>query len=187
MDEPGNYDLILGCDGVYTTSAKKLEVLFINIIVATPTTALKATDPMDLVITVAGIPTDLCATVSDFSVYLEKDGNGHIIRMKPSNCVYANAVHTITVHFPGGPVGAYTLNVFHALYGLVAMKTAKLRIGPTVTGMDPISGSLYGGTLITIAGENFEASDSIKFQNSPCAIQSFKSTEIKCLTPVSPI
>jgi len=64
-----------------------------------------------------------------------------------------------------------------------------LTIGSTISSMSPSSGSVYGGSLLTIKGNNFgtTATDnpvSIVYNGAldavPCYVQSTTETEIKC-------
>ena len=55
--------------------------------------------------------------------------------------------------------------------------------GPTITGISPASGSVTGGTSVTITGTNMEATTGIEFDTAPA--ESFRCTPTSC-TAVSP-
>jgi hypothetical protein len=54
---------------------------------------------------------------------------------------------------------------------------------PTITGVSPASGSVAGGTSVTITGTNFAATVSVTFGGTAAAIISRTSTQIVCNTP----
>ena len=61
-------------------------------------------------------------------------------------------------------------------------------IVPTVTGISPASGSLAGGTEVTISGSGLKALDEmvkVMIGSAYCDIVSVSATEIKCNTPAA--
>lgn len=81
------------------------------------------------------------------------------------------------------------MNIRHKEFGLVETVGITLTVGSNVTSISPQSGSIYGGTLITITGTNFGK----EFTDNPvqistlgavgsvdCFLQSISETEIKC-------
>jgi hypothetical protein len=65
---------------------------------------------------------------------------------------------TITVKFNGAPIAQYTFEIYSnspSAYGLLDTTAISFQTSSTVTGFTPTSGSILGGTLITITGTNF--------------------------------
>lgn len=65
---------------------------------------------------------------------------------------------TITVKFNGAPVAQYTFEILStspSAYGLLDTTAISFQTSSTVTAISPTSGSILGGTLITITGTNF--------------------------------
>jgi len=66
---------------------------------------------------------------------------------------------SFTVKFNGAPVGDYTFDVTStspSKYGKLAFPSAfTFKTSSTITGISPTSGSVFGGTLLTITGTNF--------------------------------
>ena len=65
---------------------------------------------------------------------------------------------TIKALFGGAPSGMYTLNIRHSgpnQEGLIDAASLPFTVGANVTNVSPKTGSIYGGTLLTITGTNF--------------------------------
>jgi hypothetical protein len=62
---------------------------------------------------------------------------------------------TIVCKFGGAHSDDYSIEIRHTTYGLVDMDAHTLTVGSSVTSISPIVGSVYGGTLLTINGNNF--------------------------------
>jgi hypothetical protein len=62
---------------------------------------------------------------------------------------------TLRVMFGGALSGTYNVEIRHATYGLLNTSTMTLVVRSEVTSVSPLTGSIYGGTLLTIAGTNF--------------------------------
>ena len=60
-----------------------------------------------------------------------------------------------TVIFGGGHSGQYQISVRHREYGLVGTEFLILDVSASVIEFSPRTGSIYGGTLLTITGNNF--------------------------------
>ena len=58
---------------------------------------------------------------------------------------------------------------------------------PTVSGISPNSGSVDGGTIVTISGSNFRSGAMVRFGSFPAlSVQVANSTQIQAVTPVEP-
>jgi hypothetical protein len=71
-----------------------------------------------------------------------------------------NANKKFTVKFNGAPAGTYTFAVISSSvskYGRIGTTGIILKTSSTITGVSPTSGSVYGGTLLTITGTNFSS------------------------------
>ena len=99
----------------------------------------------------------------------------------------------ITAGISGGLPGLFEVNVIKTGFGnAIANPTSANNFAyeVLVTGVSPSSGSIGGGTLITITGKNFvpDALDTMvtigNELNQLCTIESISETEIKCRTPL---
>lgn len=66
-----------------------------------------------------------------------------------------DALKQFTVMFGGAYSGLYQISIRHREYGLVGTDNLILDVSSSVTEFYPRTGSIYGGTLITITGNNF--------------------------------
>ena len=91
--------------------------------------------------------------------------------------------------FGGAYSGNYIVHVRHAQDGLISTAGTPFVVGSTVTSVSPMSGSIYGGTLLTIQGTNFGnvATDnpvSIVYNGAlgatPCFVQTTSVNQITC-------
>jgi len=100
-----------------------------------------------------------------------------------------DSTKTITCMFGGAWSGLYQISIRHKAFGLLDTNGLILTVGSNVTSISPSSGSIYGGTLVTITGTNFGK----EFTDNPvqistlgavgsanCYLQSISATEIKC-------
>ena len=62
---------------------------------------------------------------------------------------------TMDVMFGGAHSGKYDLKIRHNEFGLIKTTRLLLNVESTVTSVTPKSGSIKGGTLLTITGTNF--------------------------------
>jgi hypothetical protein len=61
----------------------------------------------------------------------------------------------LTVMFGGAWSGDYQINIRHSQYGLLDTTALRFTVGANVTSISPSTGSIHGGTLVTITGTNF--------------------------------
>jgi len=92
---------------------------------------------------------------------------------------------TITVKFNGAPPNSYYIDVTSAKYGKLSATSLDFRTSSTITSYTPMSGSVLGGTLMTITGTNFSPDPTemaVKVGDSYCHIESINQagTEITC-------
>jgi hypothetical protein len=91
---------------------------------------------------------------ADFSVNMTNITNPDYSR--PCNVLEVDdAAKTITVMFGGAWSGEYRVDIRHSAFGLVDTSGTTFTVGSTVTAITPVTGSMYGGTLLTITGTNF--------------------------------
>ncbi|XP_043922184.1 fibrocystin-L [Protopterus annectens] len=82
-----------------------------------------------------------------------------------------------------GP-GTVTINIPHLGWSeRTAIATFNFTYQMNITGMSPLSGSLTGGTLLTITGYGFSQSSEVLVGNKSCAIIQVNMNEIDCITP----
>jgi len=100
-----------------------------------------------------------------------------------------DATKTLSCMFGGAWTGQYSMSVRHSVFGLLDTSAIELTVGSNVTSVSPTSGSIYGGTLLTITGTNFgtEITDNpVQIStlgavgSVDCFLQSTSATEIKC-------
>lgn len=124
----------------------------------------------------------------DFSVNVTKTDD--ITKMKQLNVVAVDdSTKKLTVMFGGAYSGSYQLNIRHKEFGLLATDSIVLDVSSTVTSVSPKTGSINGGTLLTIQGTNFgkeitdnpvELSYMDGIGSAKCFLESSSATEIKC-------
>jgi hypothetical protein len=66
-----------------------------------------------------------------------------------------NDAKSIRAMFGGAYSGMFQMSIRHSKYGLLDTDGMILDVSSKVTGVSPLVGSIYGGTLITIEGSNF--------------------------------
>ena len=95
----------------------------------------------------------------------------------------------ISVMFGGAHSGDYAVNIRHSAYGLVDTEGLIFNVGSTVTSVSPQTGSIYGGTLVTIQGTNFgtvatdnpvQISTLGAVGSIDCLVQTTSANEITC-------
>jgi hypothetical protein len=89
----------------------------------------------------------------DFTVNATSVDDSSYIRYLRVNEIDDSA-KTLTCKFGGAESGSFLISVRHADYGLIKSELI-LDVNSYVTGISPSTGSMYGGTLITIQGTNF--------------------------------
>lgn len=125
--------------------------------------------------------------VSSFSTQNENT------RIKRLNVVKVDdSAKTVTVMYGGAYSGTYSVAIRHKTYGLVDGDDLSLTVGSHVTSYSPMKGSIYGGTLLTVHGTNWDPSIiqnnpvSIVYNGAlgatPCYLQSTSVSKITCRT-----
>jgi hypothetical protein len=72
------------------------------------------------------------------------------------NVIAANDTEkTITFMYGGAWSGIYNLSLRHNQYGLINTRGLYITVGSNITSISPNTGSIYGGTLLTITGTNY--------------------------------
>ena len=127
-------------------------------------------------------------TKADLSINATSTTNSSYIR-------YLNVIDvddeakTFVALFGGAHSGEFQISVRHAQFGLVGTEGLILDVSASVTSFTPTSGSIYGGTLLTITGTNFgttstdnpvQISSNGAIGSIDCFVQSTTETEIKC-------
>lgn len=91
---------------------------------------------------------------------------------------------SLTVKFPGAPSGSYYLVISSENYGRLD-SDFQLDVHGTMHSVTPLSGSKYGGALVTITGENFSnepLDNPVKIGDHYCYVITTSPTEITCRT-----
>ncbi len=123
---------------------------------------------------------DMAATA--FTVYMSNDNapenitNLYIISTNPTS-------KTLLVKFPGARSGNYTVFVKSVDNGFIDTDAYKIVVIGQVTGISPSYGSVYGGTILTITGENFSENildNPVKVGDHYCDVLTSNATTITC-------
>ncbi len=105
---------------------------------------------------------------------------------KPLYVVSVNdAAKTILVKFPGAVSGSYIVQISTTQQGRIMSDSLQLTVEGLVTGVSPLTGSIYGGALVTITGENFSndpLDNPVKIGDHYCYVITTSPTEITCRT-----
>jgi hypothetical protein len=80
------------------------------------------------------------------------DDNSYVRYLKVNEV--DDSAKTLTCKFGGAESGVFSISIRHATYGLIKSDLT-LDVNSYVTSISPNTGSIYGGTLITIQGTNF--------------------------------
>ena len=100
---------------------------------------------------------------SDFPFTLER-GDFSINATSTTNSSYVRYLNVVEVDdstksmvalFGGAESGTFQISIRHKEYGLVGTDGLILDVSSSVTSFTPNTGSIYGGTLLTITGTNF--------------------------------
>ena len=156
----------------------------------TSLTPLTSSPSQKAVITVVG--TSFGSNSNAVTVLLVNSTNSSIFYQLSVLTINAT---TITAVLGGGKIGQYNLKVLIQGVGYSKEGTTGSSLFSytlAVTGISPSSGSIYGGTLITITGKNFSPINNQNqvfigdVINNLCDIVSSSFTQIVCQTRVAP-
>jgi hypothetical protein len=90
----------------------------------------------------------------DFSINATGTKNSSYVRYL--NVIdFNDATKTLVAIFGGAYSGSFNIHIRHKDYGLINTDGFVLDVSSSVTSFSPKSGSIYGGTLLTITGTNF--------------------------------
>jgi hypothetical protein len=90
----------------------------------------------------------------DFSVNATDINDETYVRYLKVNSV-DNEAKTITAKFGGAESSTFALKIRHSEIGLIRTDDLILDVNTYVTSITPLTGSIYGGTLLTITGGIF--------------------------------
>jgi hypothetical protein len=96
-----------------------------------------------------------------------------------------DAAKTVKVKFPGAYSGEYYIQLQSSVSGYIDSDLLTLSVHGTVNSVSPLRGSKYGGTLITITGENFSEDpldNPVTIGSDDCYVITSTPTEITCRT-----
>jgi len=125
----------------------------------------------------------------DFTVNATSETNSSYVR-------YMNVIDVddankqIVCKFGGAYSGKFNIRIRHAKFGLIK-STLLLDVSANTTSMDKNKGSIYGGTLITITGQNYGSvftDNPVQIANPgstgslPCYVKTTNSSTITCRT-----
>ena len=145
---------------------------------STTVTGLRQTKKQTLYVKVTAVSHSM-TDLTKWDIYLVKGDKTHRMR---ANTVTGSSI--VGVRYPGTEgTGDHTLKVVYKDIGLLGEATVK--VGPTITSISPVEGSIAGGTLLTITGTLFEKGNTLfKLGTKDCVIESENAdaTEYKCRT-----
>jgi hypothetical protein len=96
-----------------------------------------------------------------------------------------DAAKTLTIKFPGAVSGNYYLQISAAQHGRIDSDLLQLHVHGSITSVSPLTGSKYGGALVTITGENFSndpLDNPVKIGDNYCYVITTSTTQITCRT-----
>lgn len=116
---------------------------------------------------------------------------GQNTRVRRLNVVKVNdELKQLTTMFGGAFSGIYSIQIRHKNFGLLDTQHLTFTVKSEITSYSPTIGSIYGGTLLTITGTNFDPKDKL---NNPvqisrngaigsknCFVETTSETEITC-------
>ena len=126
----------------------------------------------------------------DFTVNATSTTDSSYVRYMKVNEVDDSA-KTLTTKFGGAYSGEFQISIRHNVYGLIKTEGLLLDVNAYVTDYSPKTGSIYGGTLLTIQGSNFgtaitdnpvQLSAGGGIGNINCYVETTSSSEITCRT-----
>lgn len=131
---------------------------------------------------------NLSFTPDDFDIQLVSKSAPNYIKKIPVTKT-DNATKIITVKFYGAISGDYNWIIKHSQWGLFNATHLTLKVESHVSSITPLTGSIYGGTLVTLQGKNWgmEHTDNpveiffgSQTPNKKCYVVSTNETTIKC-------
>lgn len=96
-----------------------------------------------------------------------------------------DSAKTVQVKFPGAESGDYFIQLQSSQSGYIDSDLLTLSVHGTVNSVSPLTGSKYGGALITITGENFSddgLDNPVTIGDDDCYVITSTPTEITCRT-----
>jgi hypothetical protein len=96
-----------------------------------------------------------------------------------------DSAKSVKIKFPGAVSGTYQLQLSSVQHGRIDSDLLILQVHGSVTGVSPLTGSKYGGALVTITGENFSddpLDNPVMIGNNYCYVQTTSATQITCRT-----
>lgn len=122
---------------------------------------------------------------TDFTATLLKDDDPDFKEVELFVMSADQATNSLKIKFNGARSGHYHIGLHHAVEGTVASDELAIHVHSTITSISPTSGSVYGGALVTITGENFSnepLDNPVKIGDDFCYVITSSPTEITCRT-----
>lgn len=147
-------DLVIDINGQSVSSSLQITTMS-NVKSSTTISPSSASPVLKTRITVS-LESDFPHTLdrADFSINATSTTNSSYVR-------YLNVIEvddaekTLVALFGGAESGQFQVSIRHKAYGLVGTEGLILEVRSEVTSFTPNTGSIYGGTLLTITGTNF--------------------------------
>jgi hypothetical protein len=120
----------------------------------------------------------------DFTAFLYKDDDEEFEKELYVMSVDQN-MNSVKIKFPGAVSGDYHIQLVSEQHGRINSDPLALKVHGSITNVSPLQGSMFGGTLVTITGENFsdDALDNpVKIGDDYCYVITSTPTEITCRT-----
>lgn len=97
----------------------------------------------------------------------------------------ASSETEITCTLGKGEIGTFDVKVTAESKGLASGSQSFEYNSGSVDSVDPSTGSLAGGTLVTVSGNGFDETAAVDIDGNACEVVEVSSTEISCRTPAS--
>ena len=100
-----------------------------------------------------------------------------------------SSTRELTVRYGGAYSGVYDITINDASYGEIDTNGLTFEAIGIVSSISPLTGSMYGGTVLTITGYTFSddmLDNPIQIGSNDCYIIDSSATEITCRTPYRP-
>jgi hypothetical protein len=122
---------------------------------------------------------------ADFTATLLKDDDPEFVEVELFVMSADQETNSIKIKFNGARSGHYHIGLHHEVEGTVASEELAIHVHSTINSISPTSGSIYGGALVTISGENFSdepLDNPVKIGDDFCYVITSSPTEITCRT-----
>ena len=177
--DSGDYDVKMIMNGKEILADEKLTIIALRANARLGQKSRRGGIAGDMDIMCGGVGEDLSARdIRKFHVYLRHSVTKRRVRMKARGCEYDSETgdNKVKVWYPGCTSGKWNLVIEHDDFGEISETDEEMSVGPEIEEVSPLEGSLYGGTLMTVKGQNFEEGVVVMLNRMKCQIQTLTDT-----------